>query len=262
MNPIKLILQIETVEDGKIGCRITDNSGTNYLNYFPVERTIELKNENLLADKIRSNYFQFEKIIRSAINGKIKINQIIHCVFIEDFPFLKDADFFEFIRVDRRNNNLQITLHKTFIDNIYQIYADGSFSSKTGKSGFGVIIQTPNGNSKTFTESFNGGSNNLMELLAVTEGLKQLKSESTIRVNTDSRFVIRGLVQWVHFWRHNNWQTAHGHKVKFASEWVEIDALCENKLIEFKWIKGHSGHEEQCICHNLAKQSAISNYQT
>ncbi len=228
------------------------------MDYFPAERAIVFSEENSLAEKIRNNYFQFEKVMRSAIKGNIRTGQTIHCIFIEDFPFLKDADFLEFIRVDQRNDELKITTHNSGMAGITQIYADGSTVETTGLSGFGGFIQTPTGERKTFTASFNGGSNNLMELLAVTEGLKQLKSENEIQVNTDSRFVIRGLVQWVHFWRHNNWQTAYGSKVKFARQWQLIDELCQNKLIEFRWIKGHSGHEEQSLCHDLAKHSATS----
>lgn len=262
MKPIKLIIQIELADERRIGCGVSDEVETNYLDYHRDERILIFAEENALAKKIQTNSIQFEKIIRSAIKGKIRVGQTIHAVFIEDFPFLKDADFLQYIRVDRRNGDLKITTHQSETAGIHQIYADGSCTVETGQSGFGGFIETPDGKRKTFKASLNGGSNNLMELLAVTEGLKQLKTVSQIRINTDSRFVIRGLVQWVHFWKHNNWQTAYGQKVKFAQVWQEIDALCADKFIEFRWIKGHSGHEEQSICHDLAKQSTTFQNQT
>ena len=97
-----------------------------------------------------------------------------------------------------------------------------------------------------------------MELMGVSEGLERLKDVERVQINTDSRFVIRGLVQWVHFWRYNDWQTAYGRSVKFREQWQRIDALCSDKLIQFKWIKGHSGHEMQDYCHRLAQQAGQS----
>ena len=94
-----------------------------------------------------------------------------------------------------------------------------------------------------------------MELLAVTDGLQRLQSVERLQVNTDSRFVIRGLVQWCHFWKHNNWQTSYGCDVKYAKHWQYAHSLCENKFVEFKWIKGHSGNVKQDFCHKLAKES-------
>ncbi len=258
MKPIKLTIQIESADEKEIGCQVSDQTESVNVNYYPKSGTIVFSIENVLTEKIRRNTNQFEKIIRSAIKGKITPLQIIHGVFIEDFPFLRDADFMKIIRVDRLNGDLKITTHQAATNGIHQIFADGSFVSKTGLSGFGGFILTPSGERKTFSASFNGGSNNLMELLAVTEGLKQLRTKDEIQINTDSRFVIRGLVQWIHFWRHNNWQTAYGKKVKFDAEWQRIDELCKNKLIEFRWIKGHSGDEKQSFCHHLAKISATS----
>ena len=94
-----------------------------------------------------------------------------------------------------------------------------------------------------------------MELLAVIEGIKILYDIENIQINTDSRYVIRGLAQWIHFWRLNDWQTAYGRKVKYAKHWQEIYQLCENKIIELKWIKGHSGNKKQSFCHNLARST-------
>ncbi len=256
LKPVKLSIQIKLSGETEIECLVSDDSEKVSLKYALLDRNIDLSEENQLAKTIRTNHHQFEKVIRSAIKGKIRPGQTISCVFIEDFPFLKESDFQQYIRVDRRLDNLKISIHNNPTKNIHQVFADGSFAEKTGLAAFGGFTESPDGKREAYQRSFEGGSNNMMELLAVSEGLERLKIVDVIRVNTDSRFVIRGLVQWVHFWRHNNWQTAYGSTVKFAGQWQHIDALCENKIIEFRWIKGHAGHEAHTICHDLAKQSS------
>jgi ribonuclease HI len=106
-----------------------------------------------------------------------------------------------------------------------------------------------------------GGSSSLMELLAVQEGLHRLAAEKTIQVSTDSRFVIRGLVQWVHFCKHNSWQTAHGRAVRYAQHWQQTSALCRGKCIEFRWVKGHAGDMDQEFCHRLARAAVTTPWQ-
>lgn len=258
MKVNKLTISIETIQEFKIECFVSDETENMHFEYFPEDATIHFAEQNHLSQVIVKHQFQFDKIIRSALKGKLNTGQTINCVFIDGFPFLNDADYSGFIRMDRRNAKLEISTNETETKGLHKIYADGSFSGKTKQAAFGGFIEYPNGIREVFHQSFNKGGSNLMELLAVSEGLKRLQKETKIQVNTDSRFVIRGLIQWVHFWRYNNWQTAYGSGVKFEKHWRNIDALCAGKFIEFNWIKGHSGHLEQDFCHQLAKQLATN----
>lgn len=258
MQIVKPIVRIEAIHKLKIECHVSDRNENVRLNYFPEKGIIEFAKHGNLEDLIRKYHFQFEKVIRSAIKGNLSIGQTIHCVFIENFNFLKDDDYTRFIWMDRRKGRLEILTSTTGMSGLHKIYADGSFADKTKQSGYGGFIEDLNGNREVYNDSFCDGSSNLMELLAVTEGLQRLKKVSKIQVNTDSRYVIRGMVQWVHFWKYNNWQTAYGCEVKSKKNWQKIDKLCEGKFLEFNWIKGHSGHKEQDFCHQLARQSAIN----
>ncbi len=255
MKPIKLTIKIEAVEETKIGCRILSATEENRLDYHTSNGAITPDIENELAAIIRHNQHQFQKVMRSAVKGRIKAGKTIQCVFIEDFNFLKESDFNNFIRVDRRHGRLDITTSDSETSPIHKIYADGSYECDTRHSGFGGFTEDPQGQQEIFFQSLEDGSSNLMELLAVTEGLQRLQPIQRIQVNTDSRFVIRGLVQWSHFWTHNNWQTAYGRKVRYAKYWQQAHQLCEDKFVEFKWIKGHSGDVKQDFCHQLAKES-------
>ena len=254
MKPIKLTIQIKAVNESDIDCFIFNEAENNQLNFLISNGNITLDKKNQLASIIYNNHHQFEKVIRSAIKGNIKVRQIINCVFIENFNFLKDRDFVKFIRVDTRSGKLDITTSDSGSIDIHKIYADGSFVSETKKSGYGGFTEEPDGKQDIFFQSFDEGSSNLIELLAITEGLQRLSSVKEIQVNTDSRYVIRGLIQWCHFWKYNNWQTAYGRDVRYTKHWQQAFSLCENKLIEFKWIKGHSGNKKQDFCHQLAKE--------
>lgn len=254
MKPLNIKIQIETIADDKIVCAVFNEKENNRLKFSFSDGCVNLEKENQIADSIRINKFQFDKVIRSAIKGNIKPGETINCVFIQDFKFLNNSDFTRFIRVDRHFNKLNICVSDSATSNIHKIYADGSFASLNKKSGYGGFTEDPQGKQDIFFNSFDDGSSNLMELMAITEGLQRLQEVKRLQVFTDSQYVIRGLVQWCHFWQHNNWQTSHGKDVKYAKHWQKAFSLCEDKFVEFKWIKGHSGNMEQDFCHQLAKE--------
>jgi ribonuclease HI len=257
MKAIKIGLEIQAISAQQIECLLSDEKESVHVIYFPEKERLVYVEDADLTEMVRKVQFQFKKVLRSAINGKLRLGQRIECVFFEDFNFVKESDFNHYIRVDRRNGDLKITTSKSELKDVPKIFADGSHASELNQSAYAGFIEMPAGDQQIYSRTFQQGSSNMMELLAVLEGLEMLQSEEKIQVNTDSRFVIRGLAQWIHFWQHNNWQTAQGQEVKFANYWQQINLLCEGKLMEFKWIKGHSGHEKQDFCHQLARESAI-----
>jgi len=90
----------------------------------------------------------------------------------------------------------------------------------------------------------------------VIEGLKKTQHIENLRIISDSRYVIKGLTEWVFNWKLNDWHTAQGEKVKNIEYWQEFDKLTENKYIEFEWVKGHSSQYENSICDFYAKMLA------
>lgn len=256
MKPFTFTLRVEEIDNRKINWYVSRHPEENILHYTIETGTVSFSQENLLSVHINKNLHQLKRILRSAIHGKIGIGQTIHCVFLDDFYFLQEEDFSRFIRLDLRGRIPSVTVSDSGFHGVHRIFADGSCNPENRQSGHGGFTETPEGERQLFSRSFSGGSSNLAELLAVTEGLQRLAEQEQIQINTDSRFIIRGLVQWVHFWRHNNWQTAYGQSVKHVAQWQTAFNLCKGKYLEFKWIKGHSGHEKHDICHLLAKATA------
>ena len=97
-------------------------------------------------------------------------------------------------------------------------------------------------------------NSSLIELIAVIEGLKELADHKKVRIVTDSRYVIKGLTEWLYNWKLNDWYTAQGEKVKNITFWKEYFMLTQGKYIEFEWVKAHSSHFENTICDSYAKE--------
>jgi ribonuclease HI len=60
-------------------------------------------------------------------------------------------------------------------------------------------------------------------------------------------------------WIRNGWKTASRQPVKNRELWEQIDELLRNRKYSFEWVRGHSGHEENERCDELAR-AAIVNY--
>ena len=244
------------IQEERVSFRLMNKIGEISVSYDRNTEIFSCSGQQELYGVITENSVQLNKIIRSALKGKIIPGQTISFAFIRDFPFLKEEDFNHYIHLDRRKSGLNIRVSKMETESIYKIYADGSYVTEKAQSGYAGIIMNKQGEKKPYHAASQSKGSNLMELLAVLEGLKLVKDIHEVQINTDSRFVIRGLIQWMHFWKLNNWHTAQGSKVKYAKYWQKLDKITEGKFLEIKWIKAHSGDEIHTICHQKARQIA------
>jgi ribonuclease HI len=122
-----------------------------------------------------------------------------------------------------------------------EIYTDGACSGNPGPGGWGALLRV----SEIETELCGGEpatTNNRMELLAVIEALQSLTEPVEVHVYTDSRYVQKGISEWIHDWKRRGWKTASKEPVKNADLWRRLDALTAGHTIEWRWVKGHAGH--------------------
>ena len=131
------------------------------------------------------------------------------------------------------------------------IYTDGACKGNPGQGGWGAILQYKN-NVKEISGYAEHTTNNIMELTAVIESLKILKRPCFIVLTTDSKYVKNGITTWIHNWKKNGWKTANKKPVKNKDLWILLDEVIVNHTIEWKWIKGHSGHPENERADELA----------
>jgi ribonuclease HI len=144
------------------------------------------------------------------------------------------------------------------MNSVLEIYTDGACRGNPGIGGWGAILKYDNK-----IKEINGFSkettNNIMELSAVIKALKELNRSCEIIITTDSNYVKDGITKWIHNWKKNGWKTANKKPVKNKELWLELDSLVVEHKINWKWIKGHSGHPENERADQLANQ-AIDNH--
>ena len=135
---------------------------------------------------------------------------------------------------------------------VIDIFTDGACSGNPGPGGWAAILRV-----SRREREISGGeqqtTNNRMELMAVIRALEALKRPSTIRLHTDSRYVMDGAAKWMKNWKANGWKTADKKPVKNVELWRALDAaMAEHKII-WKWVAGHSGHPENERADALAR---------
>ncbi len=136
-----------------------------------------------------------------------------------------------------------------------EIYTDGSCLGNPGPGGYGVVLRYQ-AHEKELSQGFHLTTNNRMELLAAIEGLASLNQSCSIILTTDSQYVRQGITQWIHNWKKRNWKTADKKPVKNADLWKRLDQETLRHSVDWRWVKGHSGHHENERCDELARNAA------
>lgn len=95
-----------------------------------------------------------------------------------------------------------------------------------------------------------------MELTAAIEGLKRLNESCSVEIITDSEYVKNGITQWIHGWKRNGWKSSDKKPVKNQDLWMALDELVNQHQTRWSWTKGHSSHEDNNRCDELATQAA------
>jgi ribonuclease HI len=120
------------------------------------------------------------------------------------------------------------------------IYTDGACRGNPGKGGWGVILSYKG----TVKELYGGDpdtTNNRMELMAAIQALEALKKPCTVRLHSDSVYLLKGITEWLPNWKKRGWKTANKQPVKNIDLWQRLDTAITLHQIEWQWVKGHSG---------------------
>jgi len=96
-------------------------------------------------------------------------------------------------------------------------------------------------------------TNNRMELLAVINGLKALKTASDVTVHTDSRYVMDGATRWLKRWKTNGWKTSDKKPVRNDDLWRALEHAMSAHKVHWRWIRGHSDHVDNERADALAR---------
>jgi len=85
-------------------------------------------------------------------------------------------------------------------------------------------------------------TNNRMELTAAIKALESLNRPCRVVLTTDSEYLRKGITEWMPNWKRRGWRTAARKPVKNEELWKRLDELAGQHEIEWKWVRGHSGH--------------------
>lgn len=120
------------------------------------------------------------------------------------------------------------------------IHTDGACRGNPGPGGWGALL-TYKGNVKELYGGAPDTTNNRMELMAAIQALEILTKPCSIILNTDSKYVLQGITEWMSNWKKRGWKTASRHPVKNEDLWRKLDAAIQRHDISWQWVKGHNG---------------------
>ncbi len=139
---------------------------------------------------------------------------------------------------------------------IVKIHTDGGCSGNQHSEnvgGWGAVLEYQ-GTTRELYGGIRNTTNNRMELTALIEGLKVLKSkELALEIYSDSAYVINCFQQgWHNKWQMNGWITSKKEPVENMDLWKELLALLAPfSAVAYYGIKGHL---------DLAKASEINTW--
>ena len=123
-----------------------------------------------------------------------------------------------------------------------EIHTDGACSGNPGPGGSGAILDWQ-GKRRELSGGEPLTTNNRMELTAAIVALETLKRPMRVILFTDSQYLRQGITEWIAGWRARGWRTADKKPVKNQDLWGRLDAARRRHTVEWRWLKGHAGHE-------------------
>lgn len=134
-----------------------------------------------------------------------------------------------------------------------EIYTDGACSGNPGKGGWGTILLYK-GNEKVLSGYEIETTNNRMELTAAIQGLKALKERCSVKLYSDSAYLVNAFQNgWLYGWKKNGWKRGEKkEELKNSDLWQELYDLIQQHRVEWIKVKGHADNEYNNRCDRLA----------
>lgn len=138
------------------------------------------------------------------------------------------------------------------------IYTDGACRGNGKENTIGAygIVLIYNEVKKEIKKSFVNTTNNIMELSAVIDALSMLKEPCSVKIYSDSAYVINAINQnWIKNWIKNGWRTSSKEPVKNRELWEKLIKLMEIHEVKFIKVKGHADNPYNNRCDELANEA-------
>lgn len=135
---------------------------------------------------------------------------------------------------------------------LVEIFSDGACSGNPGPGGWGTILRF-GGHEKELSGFDPETTNNRMELTGAIAGLEALSRPCRVELTTDSEYVKKGMTEWIDGWVKRGWKNSQKKPVANRDLWERLLELTQQHQVEWHWVRGHDGHEENERCDALAR---------
>ncbi|QDW67399.1 ribonuclease HI [Luteimonas granuli] len=137
-----------------------------------------------------------------------------------------------------------------------EVHTDGACLGNPGPGGWAALLRYG-----ARERELVGGevltTNNRMELTAAIVALETLSEACEVTLHTDSQYVRQGITEWMRNWVRRGWKTAAGAPVKNRDLWERLHAAAGRHVIEWRWVRGHSGDPDNERVDSLARAEAL-----
>lgn len=136
-----------------------------------------------------------------------------------------------------------------------RLYTDGSSMGNPGPSGIGWLIIYKDGTIKKGSRNIGIGTNNIAEIMAIIEGLKEIgRKDVEVEIISDSMYALN-MIEGYDTKEHRKMKP---NKAKANKEIVEeMRKLARRyKLITKTWVKGHAENKYNNLVDKLAREAA------
>jgi len=222
--------------------------------FGPEEKILTFLGNDKLSSFLRKHEYQFRKILHNKKTETFFEGFRLNFVIWENKNMLDFNNNGKIITFDHREEDIHCSFD-TFIQSEVTVFTDGSFNERKKMGAFSVIIKNKQGKLNLFTQTVKAQNNNEVELLAAVKALELVKTFPSILLYTDSRYVKKGITEWIFYWQINNWITANGTKAKNIPIWKKFLSLTVGKVVQFGWVKGHAETLENKFCDFYAKRA-------
>lgn len=123
------------------------------------------------------------------------------------------------------------------------LFTDGGCRGNPGPGGWGALLRFGEHEKELYGYD-EETTNNRMELMAAIAGLETLNEPCEVVLTTDSQYVRQGITTWIKGWKAKGWKTAAKKPVKNQDLWQRLDEATNKHDVDWRWVKGHSGHAE------------------
>jgi ribonuclease HI len=172
--------------------------------------------------------------------------------------------------IDMSKLDIDINVLAVIDDTIIDIfYTDGSFKKDTNEASYAVYrlleesdmgqyseITDKKHHSKSYSGKIKDSTNNVGELTGIKAITTMLGDKQYQLIVSDSEYSIKVFREWYYNWRNNDFKTYAKKTIVNKDLIVEIsnNISASDKIVLFKWVRGHADTVFNEMCDALAKE--------